>query len=452
MRRAKKEQIKQIVTLLKQITKMLAEKFDIESNLIKNEAFKRKDEVIDILQECQDAAIAIGTQVEKEEKEPQDVIQELEKYCESLYEFSIFMSKENLTKMNDTLENVETAIENIAVKTIICFLPYKASMWDSLESVWKAADEDSECDAYVIPIPYFDRNADGTLGEMHYEGDLYPSYVPITSYEEFDLEEIRPDRIFIHNPYDEYNRVTSVHPNFYSKKLKEYTENLIYIPYFVLGEVNIENEDAVESMSHFCKVPAVLYADKVIVQSEQMKQVYVKVLTKWQGEDTKQKWEEKILGLGSPKIDKVENTKKEDLKIPKEWQAIMQKADGSSKKIIFYNTSLSAFLKHSDSYLKKIEDVLKVFQEEKQEVALLWRPHPLMQTTMKSMRPEIEEKYLKIVRKYKDEKWGIYDDTPDLDRAIRLADAYYGDPSSVVQLCQKVGIPVMIQDVEIGYA
>lgn len=452
MRRAKKEQIKQIVTLLKQITKMLAEKFDIESNLIKNEAFKRKDEVIDILQECQDAAIAIGTQVEKEEKEPQDVIQELEKYCESLYEFSIFMSNENLTKMNDTLENVETAIENIAVKTIICFLPYKASMWDSLESVWKAADEDSECDAYVIPIPYFERNADGTLGEMHYEGDLYPSYVPITSYEEFDLEEIRPDRIFIHNPYDEYNRVTSMHPNFYSKKLKKYTENLIYIPYFVLGEVDIENEEAVESMSHFCKVPAVLYADKVIVQSEQMKQVYVKVLTKWQGEDTKQKWEEKILGLGSPKIDKVKNIKKEDLKIPKEWQAIMQKADGSSKKIIFYNTSLSAFLEHSDSYLKKIEDVLKVFQEEKENVALLWRPHPLMQTTMKSMRPEIEEKYLKIVRKYKDEKWGIYDDTPDLDRAIRLADAYYGDPSSVVQLCQKVGIPVMIQDVEIGYA
>ena len=38
------------------------------------------------------------------------------------------------------------------------FLPYKASMWDSLESVWKAADADPECDAYVIPIPYYDKN------------------------------------------------------------------------------------------------------------------------------------------------------------------------------------------------------------------------------------------------------------------------------------------------------
>ena len=51
------------------------------------------------------------------------------------------------------------------------FLPYKASMWDSLESVWRAAWEDPDCDAYVIPIPYYDRNPDRSLGELHYEGD-----------------------------------------------------------------------------------------------------------------------------------------------------------------------------------------------------------------------------------------------------------------------------------------
>ena len=29
-------------------------------------------------------------------------------------------------------------------------------MWDSLESVWQAADADPDCDAYVVPIPYYD--------------------------------------------------------------------------------------------------------------------------------------------------------------------------------------------------------------------------------------------------------------------------------------------------------
>ena len=462
MRKAQKEQICNFLELLKRAHE------EIKKNIEKNNV----SVVLGLLEDAQDGMIIIGNLVEK--TEGKHIVSMLETYCEMVYQIheraiELSLKQEKIVSDKDyleyqqfakksyqdlraLLEQMENAVKNnIAAKQQLVFLPYKASMWDSLESVWKAADEDPNCDAYVIPIPYFDRTSDGGFGEMHYEGDLYPKDVPITSYETFDFEEQRPDKIFIHNPYDEYNLVTSVHPNFYSKKLKEYTENLIYIPYFVLSEVDIENEEAVESMSHFCKVPAVLYADKVIVQSERMKQVYVKVLTEWQGEHTKQTWEEKILGLGSPKMDKVANTKKEDLEIPEEWQAVIQKADGRSKKVIFYNTSLSAFLEHSDSYLKKIEDVLKVFQQEKEDVALLWRPHPLMQTTMKSMRPEIEEKYLEIVRKYKEEKWGIYDDTPDLDRAIRLADAYFGDSSSVVQLCQKVGIPVMIQDVEIVY-
>jgi hypothetical protein len=50
---------------------------------------------------------------------------------------------------------------------------------------------------------------------------------------------------------------------------------------------------------------------------------------------------------------------------------------------------------------------------------------------------------------YLAEGWGIYDDTADLDRAIAISDAYYGDGSSVVQLYQQTGKPVMIQNVEI---
>lgn len=52
-------------------------------------------------------------------------------------------------------------------------------MWDSLESVWKAADEDEFCDAYVVPISYYDENPDGSFREMYYEGNEYPDDVPI---------------------------------------------------------------------------------------------------------------------------------------------------------------------------------------------------------------------------------------------------------------------------------
>ena len=82
-------------------------------------------------------------------------------------------------------------------------------------------------------------------------------------------------------------------------------------------------------------------------------------------------------------------------------------------------------------------------------MAFLWRPHPLMESTLVSMRPELWENYRKIREKYREKGWGIYDDTADVDRAIILSDAYYGDGSRVVQLYQKTGKPIMMQNVEI---
>ena len=96
-----------------------------------------------------------------------------------------------------------------------------------------------------------------------------------------------------------------------------------------------------------------------------------------------------------------------------------------------------------------MKNVFRIFKENQNEVALLWRPHPLIKTTIESMKPELWEEYEKIVERYKEEGWGIYDDTADVDRAVVLSDGYYGDWSSLVQLYQKTGKPVMIQDVNV---
>ncbi len=444
MRKQQKEQISNILTLLEQVHR------EIYRLLEKAQT----QQVMQLLVDCQDAAIAIGTQIEKTEGIGFKTVGLLETYCEQvymIYESLSCQKRLSVKEVMDTLNQLFVQITNsfnddIPIRKEVVFLPYKASMWDSLESVWKAADEDPDCDAYVIPIPYYDRRADGSFGEMHYEGDLYPQYVPVTNYKEFDLEEHKPDMIYIHNPYDEYNRVTSVHPDFYSKKLKEYTENLVYIPYFLLREVDSKNDEQVQAMAHFVLTPGVLNSDKTIVQSENMKQVYVNVLAKKFGENSRENWENRIDGSGSPKFDKLTNTRKEDLQIPKEWQKIIRKPNGSWKKVIFYNTSLSAFLQHWEVYLDKVEDVLRIFKENKDEVTLLWRPHPLMLSTIEAMRLDLKSRYLQIVQKYQSEGWGIYDESADLERAIVMSDGYYGDESSVVELCQKVEIPIMIQN------
>ena len=71
-----------------------------------------------------------------------------------------------------------------------------------------------------------------------------------------------------------------------------------------------------------------------------------------------------------------------------------------------------------------------------------------MESTIKATCPELWEPYQNIVKQYQKEEWGIYDDTADLDRAVVLSDAYYGDGSSVVELFKVLGKPVMIQDVD----
>lgn len=71
----------------------------------------------------------------------------------------------------------------------------------------KQADKDPDCDAYVVTIPYFDKDQDGNLTVEHYEGDQYPQDVPVTDYRTFRLEDKKPVQVFIHNPYDQNNRL-----------------------------------------------------------------------------------------------------------------------------------------------------------------------------------------------------------------------------------------------------
>ena len=415
----------------------------------------KQEEIVNLLTDCQNCAIAIGNQIEAVYGAGKECVHDLENYCESIYQMSENLAipalcKKLYVQTYNQLQNVKRNMEQeIPDKREVVFLPYKASMWDSLESIWLAARDDEECDDYVIPIPYYDKNPDGSFREEHYEGDEYPEYVPVTRYDEYDFGLRRPDVIYIHNPYDEGNFVTSVHPFFYSKNLKQFTEKLVYVPYFVLEEIDPEDKAAVDGMKHFCLTSGVVNADKVIVQSEKMRQVYVNVMIEYAGENTRSYWENKILGLGSPKVDKVLKTRKEDLEIPNEWLKIIQKSDGSWKKIVFYNTSVSTLLQNNEQMLIKMQDVFQVFKENQNEVALLWRPHPLIKATIESMRPQLWEKYKKIVEQYKVENWGIYDESADLDRAVTLCDAYYGDRSSVVQLCIMAGKAVMIQNVQI---
>ena len=133
------------------------------------------EDAMELLSQCQESAIDLGETIEEIEGEGFVTVSFLENYCEVVYQCYALVNQMqgiNAGKVYKNLKKalipVENSVKNdINVRREVVFLPYKASMWDSLESVWKAADEDPTCDAYVIPIPYFDKNPDGSFRKMH---------------------------------------------------------------------------------------------------------------------------------------------------------------------------------------------------------------------------------------------------------------------------------------------
>lgn len=382
---------------------------------------------MDLLGQCQEGAVRLGELIEKTEGEDTPAIPRLEEYCELVYEIYQELAENQDTnagkiykKLRKSLIQIENSVRNnIRIRYEVAFLPYKASMWDSLESVWRAAEEDEDCDAYVVPIPYYNKYPDGTLGTCHYEGSDLPEDVPVTSYHTYSLKERRPDAIFIHNPYDYANYVTSIDPEFYSEELKKYTNCLIYIPYY-------STSGGMSDGQRLC--PAYYNADYIVIQAE-----------KYRGFFDSSVPQEKFLPLGSPKFDRVIQLCNRPPEPPAEWKEKM-----AGKKVYFYNTSLNGMLENTDAFLKKMRYVFDVFKGRK-DACLLWRPHPLMESTFESLRKGFKARYDALKTEFINENEGIYDDTTDITNTIALSDVYIGDAgTSVTSLFGVAGKPLFI--------
>ena len=151
------------------------------------------------------------------------------------------------------------------------------------------------------------------------------------------------------------------------------------------------------------------------------------------------------MSLGSPKFDRVRFPEPEDLEIPEAWKSVLLNDQQQKKPAIFYNISVQAFFDRKEKMLNKIESVLNTFKLRQEQIAFIWRPHPLYRESMLKAYPEGVAKYDRLVAEFRTEKWGIYDDTSNMYRSMILSDMYYGDWSSVVTLYRLMGKPLLIQ-------
>ena len=310
MSRALRKQMFTMINLLEKANKAL--KVSLTSSRF-NEVGIRQ-----LLSDCQETAVTMGNELEIIFGEGMPLVRKLEDYHESLYQMTLVLKHpgkryELLKELAEQTRQAKKMLdEQIPDRMEVVFFPYKASMWDSMDLIREASEQDEDCDAYVVPIPYYDRNQDGTFSGYHYEGDELPSHITVTHYENYNLQKHWPDTIFIQNPYDETDAAISVDPRFYSHTLKGVTDTLVYISDFLPDETPDGFSEAVDRAIKLCTAPGTLNADMVIVHSEKMKQVYIDILTQNFGESTRKDWEKKIFSIRSSEIEQLQNHKENE--------------------------------------------------------------------------------------------------------------------------------------------
>lgn len=105
--------------------------------------------------------------------------------------------------------------------------------------------------------------------------------------------------------------------------------------------------------------------------------------------------------------------------------------------IILYGTVLSLEASSVAEYFRWIQKSLELFQNRK-EIILLW--YPQIKTD------DWQREYGQLVREYKERGWGILVDSCQVQEAVELADAYYGDKCPISVLFKLTGKPMKFRD------
>lgn len=402
--------------LLKQnIMKILDLMGHVQESVLEQWKTLNKERLLEQLTQLQEAAMEIGNAVEAQAEFDESFIRSLEEYCELLYQLSQamddpVMSSTLLQACGRKLSEIRRQAKETSVEIKIAFFPYKYSMWDSLESIWKAALQDDRCECQVVSVPYYDRKENMELGRLHDERDSYPEEVHALDYRQYDLEEENPDIIYIHNPYDEYNRVTCIEPAYFMENLKKQGAVLIYVPYYMASCCT-----KFEAVGTGYRTKGAVLSDYVVLQSHKLKTAY-----EYSGIDGK-----KILVTGSPKIDKINELKERKVRGKQQWQAKLE-----GKKVFLLCSSVNDLLTY-DNWLCSTNAAIDRILRDK-SLALIWRPHPLMLQTMQTMKRDYVEEYKKIYERVQKAENGIVDESGEFGDALTASDGMIGDFSSLV--------------------
>lgn len=421
-----------------------ADKSSSFKTLVK-EALEELDSLVsakgnDSLQErlgcAQQLAVDLGNLTEqvRGENDPHTVavINALQDFCDCIY--NDYNSSEIRSVLSSFNRLTSVIKEHIFDRREILFLPIGYKEWESMaKHVEQYCDDDT--DIRILPLPilrkdYFGNiimNDEEIMAASHRE--KYPDGYVYTDWSTYDVKLHSPEVIYIQNPYDNWNPVLTVPPEFYAVNLRKYTEELIYVPIGKTGEFSVDDEKDIYNMKHYVTAPGVVFADKVIVQSENIKERYVEALTSFAGKKTQKNWIEKII------VD--EESPNENL-------------DKTCKKRLLYCLGANELSENADILIHAVQERLDVMKESLERLDITIALYPFDRDQWYNVDKELSDKIFTLLDKAVSEGFKMMEIIPaDAESIVSEYDAFYGDMCPLVVSFVEQGKPVMLCNYDI---
>lgn len=428
-------------------------------NAIQDQKLEVAAETISVSQQL---AIDFGTLLEQVGYEKSEIVKCLEQYCEKLYQlYQIHVTAESeiqdkvvtgqcsdtdsmytkLNKLSDIMQMIEKEwSQNARSKKTILFLISHSVEWDNIRLLWKEKLEGTDSVPYLVILPYYDKDYDGSPMKWHMEEIRLTELTGVNPNQILDLKQftvehlelLHPEQIYIQNPYDEWNPNISIPPLFYASSIRKYTDELIYVSPYGAGELYGKDSREYRNMQYYVTMPGVMYADRILLNSENKKKWYVEKLTEFAGEETKEAWEKKI---------QVWNTQ-----VNFRTQCEHETNGAADKKRLLYGISLGTYVEDPEAARRKIRNSLHIFEEHKDNIEVTVYLFPeKVSDTWKGIKEEIEDLFRNL--QYKSGRmstdWLL---VKEQQVKYNEYDAYYGDPMpAVMKFCEQKK-PVMIQN------
>jgi len=396
------------------------------------------------MEDSQQLAAEYGTFVEKIKGIGRDcttaVTDALQKFCDALWEEYQLASDngllDRLSKSRSEFDNVLKVTTNCIIdRQEVLFLPIGSKEWRAFDKEYKASIKEN-ADVYVVPLPLLRKSFLGEiqmtdeeiLNCVHLED--YPDGVVCSNWVDYDISVHCPDIVFIQYTYDNVNPCLSIPSTFFVENIRRYAKKVIYIPIGQTAEFGEKDVNDLYNMKHYVNSPGVIYADEVLVQSENIKSHYVESLTVFAGKNTESVWINKIT---------VDSAREKE-------------ANSNRKKQLVYCIGANELKEHQNTILEGLREKLSILSDEndKLEVAVTFFPDNRIEWD------NIDSHLFGEIHKTVDEtarqtKRINFFSLAEIEAGLQDGsfDGYYGSPSPLIPSFTLQRKPVMLANYEV---